>query len=139
MAPERPSGTLTGDDAPVRLRRLFPPGETVTVPDVIEQMGLWRRDGASPAGSSRLLVNMVSTVDGRATLGGRSAPLSGTADRALFHGLRSAADAVLVGAGTVRMERYGRIVKDESIRRLRRERGLREEPLACIVSGRLAL
>ena len=82
---------------------------------------------------------MVSTTDGRATLDGRSGPISDDADRALFHGLRMAVDAVLVGAGTVRTERYGRLIPDESRRRLRRERGLPDEPLACIVSGRLAL
>src|SRR5439155_15700321 len=47
--------------------------------------------------------------------------------------------AVLVGAGTVRVERYGRLIPDAAVRRLRTERGLSEEPLACIVSGRLAL
>jgi riboflavin biosynthesis pyrimidine reductase len=48
-------------------------------------------------------------------------------------------DAVLVGAGTARAERYGRIIREEQTRRLRRERGLSEEPLACLISGRLAL
>ncbi len=61
------------------------------------------------------------------------------ADRELFHGLRATVDAVLVGAGTVRTERYGRIIPDAARRELRRQRGLSEEPLACIVSGRLAL
>ena len=57
------------------------------------------------------MLNMVSTVDGHATLGGRSGPLSSRADRELFHGLRLAVDAVMVGAGTVRVERYGRIIR----------------------------
>jgi len=85
------------------------------------------------------MLNMVSTVDGRATVAGRSGPISSRADRELFHGLRATADAVLVGAGTVRTERYGRIIPDPARRELRMERGLSEEPLACIVSGRLAL
>ena len=46
---------------------------------------------------------------------------------------------MLVGAGTVRAERYGSIVRDPEARRLRAERGLSAEPLACIVSGRLSL
>jgi len=87
----------------------------------------------------RVLINMVSTVDGRATVSGRSGPLSDRADRALFHELRSGVDAVLVGAGTVRAERYGRLVPDPARRALRLQRGLAEEPLACIVSGRLML
>jgi riboflavin-specific deaminase-like protein len=87
----------------------------------------------------RALVNMASSVDGRATIGGLSGPLSGPADRALFHALRAAVDGVLVGAGTVRAERYGRMIQDPEVRALRREHGLADEPLACIVSGRLAL
>ncbi len=82
---------------------------------------------------------MVSTADGRASIGGRSGPIGNRADRELFHGLRSVADAVMAGAGTVRTERYGRIVPDEVARRARVARGLSAEPLACIVSGRLEL
>jgi riboflavin biosynthesis pyrimidine reductase len=125
-------------DEPVRLERLLPPSATASVAEIVEQMGLWQRSEQAPV-RPRVLLNMISTVDGRASLGGRSGPLSGRADRALFHGLRSAVDAVLVGAGTVRTERYGRIIPDASRRALRAERGLSEEPLACIVSGRLAL
>jgi riboflavin biosynthesis pyrimidine reductase len=105
---------------------------------VVEALGLWERP-ASPPARPRVLLNMVSTVDGRATVRGRSGSISGPADRELFHGLRSAVDGVLVGAGTVRTERYGRLIRNEDTRRLRAERGLAEEPLACVVSGRLAL
>jgi riboflavin biosynthesis pyrimidine reductase len=82
---------------------------------------------------------MVATVDGRATLRGRSAPLSGPADRELFHALRTPVDAVLVGAGTVRTERYGRLIRQQARRRLRVQRDLPPEPLACIVSRSLHL
>ena len=98
--------------------------------------------GARSAPNAELpyvVLNMVSTVDGRATVGGRSGPISDSPDRALFHALREAVDGVLVGAGTVRAERYGRIVPDAERRARRRARGLSEEPLACIVSGRLDL
>jgi riboflavin biosynthesis pyrimidine reductase len=46
---------------------------------------------------------------------------------------------VLVGAGTVRAEHYRALVREETHRQLRRERGLAEEPLACIVSSSLDL
>jgi len=121
-----------------RLRRLLPPGDDSTVAEIVEGFGLSEPAGA-PAERPRVLLNMISTADGRATLSGRSGPISNRADRALFHGLRSAVDGVLVGAGTVRAERYGRIIPDASRRALRRARGLTEEPVACIVSGRLAL
>jgi riboflavin biosynthesis pyrimidine reductase len=123
---------------PLRLRRLLPTAAPATAAEIVEELGLWERP-LPPAPRPRVLLNMVSTVDGRATVDGRSGPLSDRADRELFHGLRTAVDAVMVGAATVRMERYGRIIGDEWRRRLRRERGLSEEPLACIVSGRLEL
>jgi riboflavin biosynthesis pyrimidine reductase len=123
---------------PPRLTRLLPPGSPAGIPEIIEQLGLWRRSTEAPA-RPRVMINMVSTADGRAALGGRSGPISDRADRELFHGLRSAVDAVLVGAGTVRTERYGSIIPDAARRAQRRTHGLEEEPLACIVSARLAL
>jgi riboflavin biosynthesis pyrimidine reductase len=125
-------------EPPVRLRRLLPPADPATVAEIVEALGLWQRPlPASPL--PRVLLNMVSTVDGRATVGGRSGAISDPADRELFHGLRTAADAILVGAGTVRTERYGRVIGDEGRRRLRAERGLSDEPLACIVTAGVAL
>jgi riboflavin biosynthesis pyrimidine reductase len=82
---------------------------------------------------------MVSTVDGRASLDGRSGAIGDRADRVLFHALRASVDGVMAGAGTIRAERYGRIIASEAGRARRLRRGLSEEPLACIVSGRLAL
>ena len=123
---------------PLTLKRLLP----ATADEIVAGFGLDGSadlDPAHPASRPRVMLNMVSTADGHATLDGRSGPISGPADRALFHGLRLAVDAVMAGAGTVRTERYGRIVPDASRRQTRVARGLSEEPLACIVSGRLAL
>jgi riboflavin-specific deaminase-like protein len=112
----------------------------VSAEQVVERLRPWETTARSDAARRpRVLLNMVCTVDGRATLGGRSGPISSPADRELFHALRAGVDAVLVGAGTARAERYGRLVREESHRRLRRERGLAEEPLACIVSASLDL
>lgn len=86
-----------------------------------------------------VVLNMVSTADGRVTVGGRSGPIGNEADRELFHELRAQVDAVMAGAGTVRAERYGRIVRDPDRRARREEAGLAPDPLAVIVSGRLAL
>lgn len=49
----------------------------------------------------------MSSVDGAATLRGRSGGLGNDADRRIFALLRALADVVLVGAGTVRVEGYG--------------------------------
>ncbi len=107
--------------------------------DVAERLGLHTATAPAPSERPRVLLNMVSTLDGRATLSGRSGAIGNRADRELFHALRSVVDAVMVGAGTARAERYGRLVREESARERRRARGLAAEPLACIVSGRLSL
>jgi riboflavin-specific deaminase-like protein len=127
-------------DSP-KLKRLLPgPPEPLAAEQVVEELRLWELPPTgAPSGRPLVLLNMACTADGRATVGGRSGPIGNRADRELFHALRAAVDAVLVGAGTVRAERYGRLVRDEAHRRLRAARGLAEEPLACLVSASLDL
>lgn len=50
---------------------------------------------------------MITTVDGAIDVDGRSGPLGGPADQARLVDLRARAAVVLVGAATVRAERYG--------------------------------
>jgi riboflavin-specific deaminase-like protein len=132
-----PGSQAPADQTPV-FRRLLPPGDPATVEQIVEDMGV-RDAGATARGRPYLMLNMVSTADGRVTIDGRSGSLGNSADRVLFHGLRGVVDAVMAGAGTVKAERYGRIITQESRRLERRERGLSDEPLACVVSGRLSL
>lgn len=120
-----------------RLNSLFPAAAAATVPEIMAGLALWERS-PSPSERPYVALNMISSADGRATVSGRSGPLSDTADRKLFHGLRTAVDAVLVGAHTVRVERYGRLIPARENRELRRSRGLQEEPLACVISASLA-
>ncbi len=124
---------------PPSLLRLLPRGEPASVEQFVEGLDLAERAAAGPSSRPYVLLNMVSTADGRVTLDGRSGAIGGSADKALFLGLRTAVDAVMAGAGTVRAEHYGRLVRAVRRREIRREHGLAEEPLACIVSGRLAL
>lgn len=113
------------------LRQLFPEPASVAVAALPEQISsLGERSSTRPYA----IANFVSSADGRATVGGRSAPLSSESDRALFHALREGVDAVLAGTGTLRDERYGRLIKDPAARRRRTERGLDSEPLAVVVS-----
>ena len=58
------------------------------------------------AGVPWVRANMVASLDGAATLLGRSGGLSGEADRQVFAMLRAITDVILVGAGTVRAEKY---------------------------------
>ena len=98
-----------------------------------------RLDELAPADRPYLALNMVSTLDGRASLEGRTRGLSTELDRRLFHALRSRVDAVMVGAGTLRAERYGRMIKSEEVRERRVADGLTPDPLAVVVSASLAL
>jgi riboflavin-specific deaminase-like protein len=93
----------------------------------------------APPGKPYLGLNMVSSLDGKATIEWRTKGLSTELDRRLFHQLRTQVDAVMVGAGTVRGERYGRMTKSQELREKRIAEGLAPDPLAVIVSGRLDL
>jgi riboflavin-specific deaminase-like protein len=124
------------DVPPVVLRRLLPEPGAVTAIEALEGLAL-----ADLAADHRpyVVLNMVATADGAATVAHRTAPISNPADRQLFHELRAHVDAVMVGAGTMRAERYGRLVRDPQRRVRRVDRGLAPDPLAVVVSGRLAL
>jgi riboflavin biosynthesis pyrimidine reductase len=50
---------------------------------------------------------MVASLDGSTVVDGRSGGLSSAADSEVLQTLRELADMILVGAGTVRAERYG--------------------------------
>jgi riboflavin-specific deaminase-like protein len=93
----------------------------------------------APADRPYLGVNMVSSLDGKATLDWRTRGLSSDVDRRVFHLLRTQADAVMVGAGTARTERYGRVTKSDELRQIRINDGLVPDALAVVVSGRLDL
>jgi riboflavin biosynthesis pyrimidine reductase len=86
-----------------------------------------------------LRVNFISSIDGAATVDGRSGGLGTPADHRLFELLRRTTDAVLVGAGTVRSEGYVDLrVSDESAA-WRVARGMPAHPVFVIVSGSLDL
>lgn len=63
------------------------------------------------AGEERPFVamNFAATLDGAAAIGGVSGPIGSGADTAMLAGLRTRFDAVMIGAGTMRAERYGEI------------------------------
>jgi len=70
---------------------------------------------------------MVSSVDGRATIGDRVGELTGPADQQVLLGAREQAAAVVVGGRTVRAEGYVGLLGDEA-RARRQARGLPPEP-----------
>ena len=113
------------------MRRLFPDQAEVSIEEAGSGFGWGDR---APEDRPFVAVNMVSSADGKATLAGRTAPMSAAADRALFHQLRTQADGILVGAGTVRIERYGRVTKTPELQAERERAGVRADALAVIVS-----
>ncbi len=118
------------------LNRLYPsPGET-TPEELASELDL---AALAPPTRPYVILNMVSTLDGRAALGGNTRDLGGEWDRQLFHALRSTGDALLVGAGTVRIERYGPAVRTEELRAGREQRGLAPEQPTVIVTRRMLL
>jgi riboflavin biosynthesis pyrimidine reductase len=115
----------------MEFRQLFPEPRSVEVPELLESLSEARRTSDERPCT---YVNFVSSVDGRATLAERSGGLGDDGDRAMFHGLREQVDAVLVGTGTLRTERYGRILGKPERRERRLKRGMSPEPLAVIVT-----
>ena len=121
---------------PVALNRLYPSSGETTAEELVESLDL---ASLAPAERPYVVLNMVSTLDGRAALDGNTRGLGGEQDRQLFHLLRSAGDALLVGAGTARIERYGPAVKSDELRSRRERHGLAPDQPTVIVSGRLLL
>jgi riboflavin-specific deaminase-like protein len=118
------------------MRRLLPdPGPTT----VAEQLEGYRPWEDAHAERPFLAVNFATTLDGRATIDGVSAKIGSDTDTAMLAGLRTRFDAVLIGAGTMRAERYGRLAGKPETRERRERAGLEPEPLMVIVSGRLDL
>jgi riboflavin-specific deaminase-like protein len=118
------------------MRRLLPdPGEA-TIADQVAGLDL-----VSLADRDRpyVITNFVLTLDGRSTIRGRSGPIGSKVDTAMLTALRARVDAVMIGAGTMRAERYGRVVPDPEKRQRRERDGLPADPLMVLVSGRLDL
>lgn len=111
--------------------RLHPPGEPVDALEALAATRPWER-----AHSERplVLVNMVSSLDGRVTVDGGSSGLGGEGDKAMFHALRTVVDAVLSGTGTMRAEQYGRLVRSAERRARREALGLAGDPVAVVLS-----
>jgi riboflavin biosynthesis pyrimidine reductase len=115
----------------MEFRRLLPDPETVQLGDLLSSLDL---ASLAPADRPHTIVNFISSIDGRATFHGRSGPLGDEGDREMFHGLREQVDAVMAGIGTLRTERYGRILGKAERRERRVARGWSPEPIAVIVT-----
>jgi riboflavin biosynthesis pyrimidine reductase len=106
-------------------------GGARAVRDLVAALGL-------RAGTPRVVADMIATVDGRAAVSGRSVILGHPADRALLRELRTEADAILVGTGTLAAEGYANLLDDEQ-RARRVAEGRPPHPVVVTVSRGLAL
>ncbi|HWO47374.1 MAG TPA: dihydrofolate reductase family protein [Solirubrobacterales bacterium] len=90
------------------MRRLLPdPGPTT----VSEQLEAYRPEEETREGRPFVAMNFAATLDGRATINGVSGPIGSATDTAMLAGLRKRFDAVMIGAGTKRVERYADLDK----------------------------
>ncbi|MCU1399445.1 MAG: hypothetical protein JWN62_2554 [Acidimicrobiales bacterium] len=105
---------------------------------ITDVLSAYRADRTPADGRCWVMANMVGGIDGTAAAGGRVAALSTPLDAELFTRLRSFADVILVGAETVRRERYGpvRLAPELVDARTHAGRGL---PRIAIVSRSLEL
>jgi 5-amino-6-(5-phosphoribosylamino)uracil reductase len=91
----------------------------------VDEIGSLHRDLLDPPdheGRPHLALNFVMTADGRVSYQGR-AEIGSRTDRALMFHLRSLADAVMIGAGTLRVDPFAPSTK-----------GRDRQPLAVVVS-----
>ncbi len=120
---------------PIWMRGLLPGEERCDFGALVEEL-LRNPPVADPP---YLACNFISTLDGRATLGGDTAELGFRTDGRALMRLRTFADAVMIGAGTLRVERYGRILPEPRLREYREQIDLPSEPLAVIVTETMEL
>jgi len=83
--------------------------------------------------------NMVASADGGTAVDGVSGQLGGDADKAMFAALRSVADVILVGASTVREERYRAPRRPDEVRARRLADGRSPDPRLVVVTRSLDL
>ena len=90
-------------------------------------------------GRSWVRANFITSLDGAASVDGTTGALGGPGDRAVYDLLRTLADVIVVGAGTVRAESYGGARLSARDRQQRQARSQSEVPQIAIVTsaGRL--
>jgi riboflavin biosynthesis pyrimidine reductase len=120
---------------PITMRGLMPAGEEIDFGKLVEDLL------RSPPGTRRpyLTCSFISTLDGRATIAGKTEDLGFHMDARVLMRLRTFADAVMIGANTMRVERYDRMLPVQRLREYREQIGLPADPLTVIVSRSLDL
>jgi riboflavin biosynthesis pyrimidine reductase len=111
------------------IRQILPVPGPVEGKEALEELYL-------PTADEHLRINFVTSLDGAVEVGGRSGPLGGPADRAVFMAMRAVADVVMVGAGTARAENYGPVRLDDGVQARRTARGQTARPPLAVITAR---
>jgi len=86
----------------------------------------------------RCFLNVAMSLDGKIASSTREAPtFTSQADRRMMDRIRARADAILVGAGTLRAADFPLRIRAPSLRKKRRASGRPEQPLNIVVSSSL--
>jgi riboflavin biosynthesis pyrimidine reductase len=112
------------------LQPLIPSGAPLSARSLVECL---RASARTDARRPFLTGVMIGSIDGRAAVQGRSVALGHPADRDLLRSLRADADAVLVGTGTMRAERYANLL-DPDQSASREAEGRPRQPLIVTIS-----
>ncbi len=116
------------------MRQLYPaPTNDVDVTAVYADLD-WPLDAGLPRERPFTALNMVSSADGRVTLDGAAAGIGGAVDHTLLLRLRTHADALLFGSGTLRADGVGKGVPS-ALEPVRRARGLAAQPLLALLTA----
>jgi len=118
------------------MERLFPDFQSMDPDEIYEDLSFPEVSWDRPY----IAFNMVTSVDGKATQAGRAYPLGSKVDHQLMRHIRVAADAVMVGAETLRTEAVNPSVPPD-LQAIRIARGLTSQPTAIVIteSGDLPL
>jgi 2,5-diamino-6-(ribosylamino)-4(3H)-pyrimidinone 5'-phosphate reductase len=81
-----------------------------------------------------VLINMISSLDGKVAVSGKAGSLGSSVDRTVMRNLRACADAVMIGAGTLRAEKLTLAIPEDHAR-ARESRGLKPQPLAVVATA----
>lgn len=120
---------------PIPMQSLVPAEGEIDFGAWVERLLRSPSDGQLPY----LACNFIGTLDGRATVGGETEALGFRTDGRVLMRMRTFADAVMLGAGTMRVEQYERMLPVPRLRGYREQIGLPADPLTVVISNRMRL
>lgn len=113
------------------MERLFPEFQTMKLENIYDDLHF----PVLPRDRPYLVLNMVTSVDGKATLLGKAYPLGSKTDHMVMRRVRAAVDAVMNGAETLRKEKVNPKVPAE-MEAARDALGMRTQPAAIVLTSR---